>query len=786
METKEIVYCSLDIETSGFDPLNNEVLEVGFVFFTVEKKDLKITQEWTQVFKPAKPVPPQIFGLTGISQKELDAAPEFSEYKKFLQDKLGQAVIVGHNIGFDIKFLEGSGIKFFGKVIDTLDLVQFLLPTHHSYNLENLMHTFQISHKEAHRALADSKATLKLLEKLLQVYSGLPKEVKAQIKKLTEPYNFGWAELLEKDFLPLTFLDVVKTPKLVKLSRAKNQKKLKPNTYYNFKIGVDYISVLARENIASNLLLVLPKAQAVLELYRQGKVAGMVFLPEQLFSEKKFSALLKKKNLSPEEVKFALKILVWQKTNWQTETLLDLNLSFFGGQYKNLVSGPPQKSKAFAKGVLATDLAGFLHLAENNLCRNFSAVVCGLSEFEAAVSSNIGTKTSWGYINYLFKSFYNPELNTGRGELKVSVEQGLLAGDLFFGLVNALLQTDPPGFVNFKISDQAEYDERYQKIKTAAVSYLEKLNSVNLVLDSGEIGKFTRDLNSFFESQENRVKWIELSQHVCAFLSMPLKIDKLVGEIVKNFSAVSFADTLDKKILPKFFLERLGFSNAEIEQRIEPVSKADKAAFGQADLFSALNTVFGIKAQKINYTCRAEVAKPEDLLVISGDQKALPATVLFASAAQVREFYEQNYLQLKENAAVLAQSSSGGTNKIFRNFGIRKNSVLLATDKLVLKHLNSQNALEAVTQLRVKTLVLCRLPFEQFTHPYQEALSASVKNAFEDYALPRALYNFHALLKFFYTSELMDIYIIDAKLSKPYAKIFKDYWQSLPGAVYKS
>ena len=71
-----------------------------------------MTEEWTQVFSPSKMVSPKILGLTGITLKELENAPKFSEHKDFLQSKLGDAVIVGHNIAFDTKFLETFGIKF--------------------------------------------------------------------------------------------------------------------------------------------------------------------------------------------------------------------------------------------------------------------------------------------------------------------------------------------------------------------------------------------------------------------------------------------------------------------------------------------------------------------------------------------------------------------------------------------------------------------------------------------------------------------------------------------------
>ena len=161
------------------------------------------------------------------------------------------------------------------------------------------------------------------------------------------------------------------------------------------------------------------------------------------------------------------------------------------------------------------------------------------------------------------------------------------------------------------------------------------------------------------------------------------------------------------------------------------------------------------------------------LLSLIKTGKVFPAAVLFSGTTQVREFYDKNYQELKPKVSLLAQSGSGGSNKIFRNFSINPESLLIATDKFILKHLSNQAAVEPVNNLPVKTLVICRLPFDQFTHPYQEALSQALPNAFEDYSLPRALYNFQSIIKFFYTPILKDVYVIDAKLSKgPYARSF--------------
>jgi DNA polymerase III epsilon subunit-like protein len=782
MKQQQKIYCSLDIETSGFDPLTNEILEVGFVFFTIGDKGVKVTEEFTQVFCPSRPVMPQILGLTGISQAELDSAPKFSEYQKVLQDKLGRAVIVGHNITFDIKFLEAFGIKFNGESIDTLDLVQWILPTHHSYNLENLMHAFAISHKEAHRALADSKATLKLLEKLLQVYCGFSDKLKNEIKNLIKPCEFLWEDFLAFNLTPLIFSEQAKEATLTEKKNIPDSGLgLEPKIIYNLPLNSGCLQWTAKAAAAkkSKTLLVLPNIAQVMQVYKQGLIEDAVFLPENIFNEKKFSALLKKENLGSEEVRFVLKIMVWRETNWQKRTVLDLNLSFFGGQFKSLITGGEITENKSAK-VLACDQPTFLQLSAAGLYYGHMVVICGLSEFENSITSDIGTKAGWGYINFLLKSFYNPELDFGLPKYKNVVLQTLLGSDLFFGLVNALLHTNGQSFQYYKISPQAEYEESYQKIKTAAQSFIEKLSEANKTLASKEIEKFSKNLHNFFEKEENRVKWIELAERRCVFYSMPISITELVDGVLKPYKKVCFVDSLQDEITAKFFVNRLGLNNFVLQRLSEVAPKASKIK--QGDLFSLLKKASLPRNKSIGYHLLPQAADNQALSGLIADNKSLPAVILFPSPALVRDFYDSNYQELKTRAAVLAQSNSGGSNKIFHNFSINEKSVLLATDKFILKYLSAQPAVSPVEKLRVKTLIVCRLPFEQFTHPYQEAVSQSVSNAFMDYALPKAVFNFQSILQFFYTDLLKDVYIIDVKLGKDYASVFKDFYRHIPGA----
>src|SRR3989344_7806195 len=149
-----------------------------------------------------------------------------------------------------------------------------------------------------------------------------------------------------------------------------------------------------------------------------------------------------------------------------------------------------------------------------------------------------------------------------------------------------------------------------------------------------------------------------------------------------------------------------------------------------------------------------------------------PAAVLMPNTSSLRDFYEKNYKLLQERYRVSAQGFSGGTNKLLDNFKISENGLFLATDHFVLRQIGKS--------LPVKTLVLTRLPFEQFTHPLFAAQAEKYDNQFVDFNIPRALYNFHTLIRFFYGQELEKIYILDPKIKKDYGKYFLDYLKSLP------
>ncbi|MCL5008892.1 MAG: 3'-5' exonuclease [Patescibacteria group bacterium] len=772
------VYCSLDIETTGFDPLIEEVLEVGFVFFKTTAEGLKPFQEWTQVFCPSKPVSPKILGLTGITPKELAAAPQFEEFKDFLQEKLGNAVIVGHNIAFDIKFLENFGLKFSGGQLDTLELVQWLLPSHHSYNLENLMHFFKIPHEEAHRALADAKAALLVLEKLLGLYAELPSQTRARILEIIKPFHFTWAPLLPTtaNFKPkAAALGDKKAPEHRKSGKAAGEFevfKLVPGVLYDFPLFSQYAGCLLEKlnALKRKSLLVVPKKQQVMDIWRSGK-AQSVFLPAESFEPARFEAMLNKGQHTPEEAKFLLKLLVWQATNWQQQGLGDLNLTFFGGQFKSAVARSEFLLDKTAK-IWVCDTHTFLSLSRSNgaLAERLVTVV-GLPELESALSLGISHRVSWSFITYLLKSYYNPETQTGSLSYEAMVQNAINEADLFFGLASALLKQNPSGFEYFKVLPGTEQADNFQKVKQAAANYALKLLETAQSLEAEALAETARNLQAFFEDVPNRVKWVELAEGRCIFYDNPVNLKEPMEQITGACGQLCFADSLSQPKVVELFLSRLGLETLKVK-KVQTVAQTRRLL--QGDLFSGW-----LGRTKAECQLRASgLLDPE--LKACLKPSSLPAAVLFAGPLQVKEFYEQNYEELQAYANVLSQNHSGGSNKLFRNFEIYPESILLATDKLILKYL-TESAGSALDFLSVKTLVLGHLPFEQYTHPYLEAVAATYERPFEQFSLPRAVYNLIRILRFFYTGKLKQVVIADPKLSKEYANAFVALIQKIPG-----
>jgi len=169
----------VDVETTGRDPKMADLLEIG----AVRIKNGKVADRWSSLVSPGRPVVgAQMHGLT---DEDLKGAPTPKEAAVAFLAFAGDSVLVGHNVGFDLGFLEealGDGFRFgYDGYLDTVTLTRESYPDLESYKLGDLSRFFGIELQNAHRALPDAEATAALVLRLAADVPPRISELKAGI-----------------------------------------------------------------------------------------------------------------------------------------------------------------------------------------------------------------------------------------------------------------------------------------------------------------------------------------------------------------------------------------------------------------------------------------------------------------------------------------------------------------------------------------------------------------------------------------------------------------------------
>ncbi len=200
------VLVSLDLETTGLDPKLDSIIEIGAVKFNGHR----VEGEYSTLINPRKPISTFITNLTGISNSMVQNAPLLVDAIPELVDFVGDAVVVGHNVGFDLGFLSKSGALRSNVSIDTYELAAVVLPTASRYNLGSLAQLLGVLQPATHRALDDARACSAVYLELTDKIRELPIELVAEILRLSEGLNwkgelaFRWAlqELIRSGIKP--------------------------------------------------------------------------------------------------------------------------------------------------------------------------------------------------------------------------------------------------------------------------------------------------------------------------------------------------------------------------------------------------------------------------------------------------------------------------------------------------------------------------------------------------------------------------------------------------------
>jgi ATP-dependent DNA helicase DinG len=174
-------FTAIDVETTGLDFSSDRVIEIGAVRFLNGRPEA----EYSSFVNPGVALPPVITELTGITDADVAPAPPFAEIVPKLLSFIGGLPLCGHQIIFDLTFLnkelERAGaqapVPIGRQSLDTVLLSKILLQSGTRFSLKSVSDTLDVPLTNAHRALADAKASGEVAVLLIPKIAELPRPV---------------------------------------------------------------------------------------------------------------------------------------------------------------------------------------------------------------------------------------------------------------------------------------------------------------------------------------------------------------------------------------------------------------------------------------------------------------------------------------------------------------------------------------------------------------------------------------------------------------------------------
>ena len=199
----------IDTETTGLDPRKARVIELAGVRLQAGK--LTDGSQFRQLLRPAgESIPAETTRIHGIDNAMVEEAPLFAEVWPRFSAYLGQAVVIGHTVGFDLAMLkrecELAGLPWVRpRTLDTRLLAQIAAPELAGHALEKLAAWLGVDVVERHSALGDAATTArvflalvpKLRDRGIRTVAEAERACLALTSVLDDQARSGWVEAVE-------------------------------------------------------------------------------------------------------------------------------------------------------------------------------------------------------------------------------------------------------------------------------------------------------------------------------------------------------------------------------------------------------------------------------------------------------------------------------------------------------------------------------------------------------------------------------------------------------------
>lgn len=165
----ETDYVVFDLETTGSKAPPCRIIEIG----AYRVSNGEIAGEFHSLINPEMPIPEFIHRLTRIDDAMVANAPVFADVANDLLEFIGDSVLVAHNSGFDMRFLNHEislvypEMRLANPCLCTVQLSRRLVPETDNHKLKTVAEFYNIDLTNHHRASADAFATAHIFLNLL-------------------------------------------------------------------------------------------------------------------------------------------------------------------------------------------------------------------------------------------------------------------------------------------------------------------------------------------------------------------------------------------------------------------------------------------------------------------------------------------------------------------------------------------------------------------------------------------------------------------------------------------
>ena len=162
-------YVVFDIETTGFSPVNNRIIEIG----AVKVSDGEIVDRFSTFVNPDVPIPFEIEKLTSIRDEDVMDSPQIDVILPQFLEFCDGCIMVAHNAGFDMSFIMENcrrlGYPQEFTYVDTVGISRVLLKNQSKHTLDAVAKTLGISLENHHRAVDDAECTAHIFVKFIKM-----------------------------------------------------------------------------------------------------------------------------------------------------------------------------------------------------------------------------------------------------------------------------------------------------------------------------------------------------------------------------------------------------------------------------------------------------------------------------------------------------------------------------------------------------------------------------------------------------------------------------------------